>query len=335
MTPSKRAPTIPGLDVRPFDVTADYPRVAAFMAETNVHDGVDFVPTAEQLSHEWLTTPGFVPERDARIAEADGRILGMVDVDWRIRGATDARVVAHLVELWVRPDHRRRGLGRALLDWAEGRARQSIEDGTAGPTELPHVIGGFGARHVAGHAELAAAAGYDVARFFFEMRRPLELPIPDAPLPPGLEIRPVTAGQHRAIWDADVEAFRDHWEAAVRTEEDFVGMFEHPEVDTTLWQVAWDGDDVAGSVLNWIIAEENARLGIRRGWLEHVSVRQPWRRQGLAAALIAESLRVLRDRGMTEAALGVDAENPTGALQLYERLGFSLGRTAVLYRKAL
>jgi ribosomal protein S18 acetylase RimI-like enzyme len=87
--------------------------------------------------------------------------------------------------------------------------------------------------------------------------------------------------------------------------------------------------------MSFVFRDENERLGVRRGWLEHVSVRRPWRRRGLAAALIADSLRGLRERALDEAALGVDAENPTGALRLYESLGFYRYRTGISYRKAL
>ena len=87
--------------------------------------------------------------------------------------------------------------------------------------------------------------------------------------------------------------------------------------------------------MNFIYPAENETLGQRRGWLDHVSVRRPWRRRGLASALIAESLRALADAGMTDAALGVDAENPSGALRVYENLGFRRTRTGVGYRKAM
>jgi mycothiol synthase len=112
-------------------------------------------------------------------------------------------------------------------------------------------------------------------------------------------------------------------------------QFASPELDTSLWRVGWDGDEVAGSVMNFIYPAENDALGLRRGWLDHVSVRRPWRRRGLASALIAESMRALRDAGMTQAALGVDAENPTGALPVYENLGFRRARTGVQYRKPI
>ena len=109
-------------------------------------------------------------------------------------------------------------------------------------------------------------------------------------------------------------------------EADFVSRFHGPETDTSLWCVAWDGDEVVGSVQNYVFAEENATLGISRGWLDHVSVRRAWRGRGVAKALCAASFVALRERGMTEAWLGVDASNPTGALALYEGLGFHVVR---------
>ena len=108
-------------------------------------------------------------------------------------------------------------------------------------------------------------------------------------------------------------------------------LYKKTDLDTGLWVVAWDGDQIAGVVQNWIWAEENEQLGVRRGWLEHISVRRPWRRRGLGRAITAESLRRLRAAGMTDAMLGVDAENPTGALGLYEGLGFEVSQRMSAY----
>jgi ribosomal protein S18 acetylase RimI-like enzyme len=155
--------------------------------------------------------------------------------------------------------------------------------------------------------------------------------IPEAPLPTGIEIRPVLPEHHRAIFDAGNEAFRDHWMPWDPSEADFVATFNKSELDTDLWVVAWDGDEVAGTVRNWIWRGENETLGIERGWLEHISVRRPWRRRGLGRAITAEALRRLRAAGMTDAALGVDADNPTGALGLYEGLGFEVDQRSTAY----
>jgi mycothiol synthase len=106
-----------------------------------------------------------------------------------------------------------------------------------------------------------------------------------------------------------------------------------PDLDTALWSVAWDGDEVVGSVQGMIWKTENETLSVRRGWLERISVRRPWRRNGVARALIVDALRRLRDADMDEAMLGVDSQNPTGALQLYESLGFEVKDRGTTYRK--
>ncbi len=90
---------------------------------------------------------------------------------------------------------------------------------------------------------------------------------------------------------------------ASRSDDDFARTFTMPELDTSLWRVAWDGDQVAGVVTSWIWRDENEALGVRHGWLEHISVRRPWRRRGLAKALIASALVGLWEAGMNEAML--------------------------------
>jgi mycothiol synthase len=88
-------------------------------------------------------------------------------------------------------------------------------------------------------------------------------------------------------------------------------------------------------VMNRIMSTFNEQSGERRGELAGVSVRRPWRRRGLARALVADSLRALRDDGMTSAVLGVDAENPMGALGVYEANGFREHRKGLNFRRPL
>ncbi len=320
------APAIPGLRFRPFDPARDYAALAALIGEAHLADGIDWIPTVEQLRNDYEHADEFDPRRDVLLAEIDGVVVAAAETDVRTRDG----IGSHQMEGWVRPAWRRRGLGRALLGWTERRAAEVARvDGrprnralTAWPDEVQ-----------VGAVALYEGAGYRIVRYGYMMVRDLAEPIPDLPMPDGLEVRPVEADDHRRIWDADVEAFRDHWNHGERTDADFDRWFAMPELDTSLWQVAWDGDEIAGSVMPFVFAKENVQLGIGRGWLEHISVRRPWRRRGLASALIARSLVALRERGLTEAALGVDAENVSGALRVYEAMGFRRHRVGVAYRK--
>lgn len=318
------------VELRPFDLERDLPQVVELISAAHANAGFNWFPSVAGLTVDWAASPSFDPPRDTCIAEEDGRMVGLARTSWREREAA----VVHRVEIWVHPDRQRQGVGRRLLAWAEERGRAVAAGFSGRLAELPHRFGGVTDQANAAGAGFAASAGYEPFRFHYEMRRDLADPIPDAPLPDGLELRPVRPEDHRAIWNADIEAFRDHWDASVSHEEDFVRFFAHPDVDPSIWQVAWDGDQVAGMVINGINRDENERIGLDVGWLDGVSTRRPWRKRGLASALIARSLTVIRDRGMTMAALGVDTENPTGALGLYERFGFRPTRTWAFYRKS-
>jgi len=321
----------PDVRARSLDPSNDFPAAAAFMADVNLADGYAQVLAPEELAIEWRRRPGFDPARDALVLEDAAGIVALINVDAQVRVGK----VSNWIEGWVRPDRRREGIGRALLRWAERHAADLVRRRENPEPDLPQVIG-FGVLESNPAAlAFAAASDYEPIRYGFEMRRPLGEPIPDIELPAGIELRPVREADHRRIWDADVEAFRDHFEPRIRNDGDCEATFAAFGLDTSLWRVAWEGGEVVGAVMNAIFAEENARIGLRVGWLEHVFVRAPWRGRGIAKALIAASMRALHDRGMDFAALGVDAQNPTGALALYEGMGFRPHQTWISHRKRL
>jgi ribosomal protein S18 acetylase RimI-like enzyme len=88
-------------------------------------------------------------------------------------------------------------------------------------------------------------------------------------------------------------------------------------------------------VVNFLNEEENKEYNRKRGWTENISVRRPWRRQGLARALLTRSLQMFKDMGMDHAALGVDTQNLSGALDLYQSVGFQVEKKHTDYRKKL
>jgi mycothiol synthase len=320
------APPIEGLRFRrPRGDDADYDAMAAVITEACRADGVPWAPTGTHQREEIEGSEGLDIRQDLVLTEVDGTVIAESGVARRMRGGVP------VYDIWgnVHPAYRRRGLGSALLHENMRRVAERIATGENG--DLAPRIRTAAEETEIGHRVLLEAEGFTPARWFFLMVRPTLDDIPDAPLPDGIEIRPVLPEHHRAIFEAEHEAFQDHWMPRDHSEADFESLFRSAHLDTDLWVVAWDGDAIAGVVQGWAWPEENETLGMARGWLEHISVRRPWRRRGLGRAITAESLRRLRDAGMTEAALGVDADNPTGALGLYEGLGFEVELRSTAY----
>jgi len=117
------------------------------------------------------------------------------------------------------------------------------------------------------------------------------------------------------------------------SDEDFKWFQESPIFNPSLWQIAWHKNEVIGTVLNFVDEQENMEYKRKRGHVEGISVKRRWRGRGIAKALIARSFKLLKNHGMTEAALGVDAENPSGALHLYQNMGFQIEKKTIFYRK--
>ncbi len=309
------SPAIPGLRARHYRGPEDLPAIAAVLHASRRADGVDWLPSFEEVQHEFEHLVNEEPERDMILAEVDGEVVAYVRASWALR---DECHVYHTTGD-VLPGFRRRGLGRALQRAAEARLREISADH---PADGPRRFGSETIDGQIGAKALLSAEGYTPIRWFAEMRRPLADPIPDIATPSGLVARPVAEADHHRIFDAEEEAFRDHWGSRAWTEADFQRTFTGPDVDTSLWRVMWDGDEVAGVTESFIYATENAALGVQHGWLERISTRRPWRGRGVARAMIVSAMVALRDRGMTHAALGVDADNPSGAFGVYESLGF-------------
>jgi GNAT superfamily N-acetyltransferase len=324
------APTRAAVDLRlrPY---AGEPDLAEIVRILNAEAEADRI--AERRTIEGLAaafshpSESFDPRRDVTVAEVDGRPVAVAEREWV--DTTDG-LREYRVDGAVEPAWRRRGIGTALLLENERRQRELAATHV---TANARVFGSWSGDTQPGDATILRAAGFAPVRWFFEMTRPTLDGVAEAPLPDGLELRPIGRERARQVWDADIEAFGDHWGGFDHSDEHLARWLAEPSTDLSLWVVAFDGDEVAGGIINAIDAAENAALGLRRGWLASVFTRRRWRNRGLATALIARSLTRLHERGMTSAALGVDADNPSGALGIYERIGFEVTYRSTAWRK--
>jgi len=322
-------PGVPGLAVRGFRDAGDFPGMVAALNAACAADGIERVEDPDQMARSYTRLDNSDIDTDVTIVERDGEIVAYARVVWWEQHDGARR---YLPFCFIRPEARGIGIGTALLAHNEARLR---EVAAGHPTDRERTLDVFCSDTEDAAHELYRRFGYEPARYEADMVRPGLDDLPDAPMPEGLVVRTPREDELRAVFEAEAEAFADHIDAAPPTENDFLEFLDFEWRDEALWRVAWDGDRVAGQVRSYIDERENARFGRQRGYTEEISVRRPYRRRGLARSLLVQSLAAVRDRGMTEAALGVSTENLHGALRLYESVGFQRIRLWTTYRKPI
>jgi mycothiol synthase len=268
--------------------------------------------TADDL-RTWLTTPYVVVERDIRVLEHDGRLIGYADADptreepplwWcdvKVDPSVDAgEVVAELVA-WLEE--------RAV----EGRLRVWTSE------EDARIVGAF------------AALGFEPIRHSYRMEIDLADELREPAWPSEISVRTATAEDHRSVYDAVVEVWRDTNDPIDDTFEEWAHWHvERDSYDPSLWFLAVAGDELAG----FSICRPDPVDPVA-GYVNLLGVRRPWRRQGLGEALLLRSFEAFREKGLTRGTLGVDASSVTGATRLYERAGMSVYRNTVFLERAV
>ena len=279
----------------------DLGAIAAVLAADDLDDAGEAVLDEGFLRSGW-GRPGFDPATDAWVAvDGGGTIVGYAQV---------AGEDPDVVESWgvVHPDHRRRGLGTALLDRIEERAARLLPD-------LPAVR----FRHAINAGDRAAAAMLEVrglrsVRHFWHMQIELAGPVEAGPSPAGIAIEGIRSPDdlpdvHRVL----EAAFADHWDHEPQPYERWVDEeASGPGYDPTLWLVARQAAAVVGALTGLAMGP--------RGWVGFLGVAAPYRGRGVATALLRHSFALFAARGIGRVALAVDADNEIAAA-LYERAG--------------
>ncbi|CAN7611732.1 GNAT family N-acetyltransferase [Acidovorax sp. LjRoot129] len=316
---------------RVFAGPADYPAMVACANASFAADQTRFFRTVEEVARDYAAFTSCVPQQDVWIAQAGEEIAGYVRA-WHWTQADGLRLYGQFAV--VAPQWRRQGIGARLHAWLEARQREMA---AAHGSSAQHAHHAFVTQGETARAALLEKAGYRPERYFFTMGRPTLNDIADFALPAGLEVRTVQPEHYRTIWDAHARAFQSHWGYVPPDESDYERWLASPVFQPHLWQVAWDvqTNEVAGQVRTYIDATWNAGNGRQRGWTEFISVSERWRRRGLARALISRSLQAQAHAGMQESGLGVDSENASGALRVYEDCGFVVEQRNCVFRKPL
>lgn len=317
-----------GIDARPLD-KGDAEAWAELLAarekvdqEGENYDADDLI---EELEDAQLDT-----SRDTVGLWAGGQMVGygklyaptsVVDVD-RVRA-----------EGTIHPQWRRRGLGTTLMRWLIQRG------GELHTEKYPDIPGELHAATVStntGADRLLRNFGYEECRYFFDMKRPLDSAVPEAELSGGLRLAQFEPAMDEDLRQTHNAAFLDHWGSTPRDPESWKNWvtgsraFRREHSFVTL-----DGDTIAAYVLGYEWVADTEATGIRELYIGQVGTLRPYRGRGLARATLAKVLAGAAQAGFQRAGLGVDADNPTGALGLYEGLGFTVHSKWITYRLPL
>lgn len=316
-------PAALGLTWRPLTVD-DAAELVALVQVVEEADGQPFRTSAEELVEE-LSAAWRDLARDTLVGlDERGAMRAWAQVD---SAPGDVRVVRAFVSGGVHPLWRGRGVGRALVAWLDGRARQVL---AASGKDVPARIAAYLEDTAPAAARLYRAAGFAPVRYYSEMRRSLRAPLPEVPAVEGVRVVPWSAELDEPARLAHNEAFADHWGSEPRTPEQWQG---HRAMFAPAWSFAAVTDDgeVVGYATSGRYEHDWEVAGYSSGYTELLGVRRAWRGRGVAVALLATVMRAYAADGVEYAELGVDTANPSGAHGLYARLGYEVVHASTLW----
>jgi len=283
---------------------------------------------AHRIRSDWQA-PTFNLETDTLVVIApDGSLVGHAAL-W-----DSEPHVRIYVAVDVHPEYKGQGVGTVICQWAEERGRQAILKAPAG-TRVVLVQYRFSTHETA--QALLREQGYRPVRHSFRMAIKMDGSPPEPVVPDGIIIRTFAPDQDlRPLVLADRDAFQDHWGYVEHPFEEDYQEWVHwidnnPDHDPSLWFLAMDGEEIAGMSLCHPKVVEDPEMG----WVDSLGVRRPWRRRGLALALLHHSFGEFYWRGKRKVGLEVDAQSLTGATRLYEKAGMHVDRQYVNYEKEL
>ncbi|MEL7035466.1 MAG: GNAT family N-acetyltransferase [Cyanobacteria bacterium J06592_8] len=273
-------------------------------------------------------SPTFNQAEDLRLWENTDGLVGYGSV-WIESTETG---IDGFLGLEVHPTVRNQGLEEEIISWAEQRMRQVAED-KSGDVKLYSSVR-------TNRGDLITRlqnCGFIAVRYFFGMQRDLREPIPEPQFPEGYSVRTVEAEQDATRWvEMFNQTFIDHWNHHDLTVEEYLHGSKHPDYCSELDLIAIAPDDTfAAFCESAIYPEDNKRNGRQEGWVEVLGTRRGFRFLGLGRAMLLSGMHRLKAKGMDIALLGVDSENPSGALGLYQSIGFEKLYTSISYLKNL
>ncbi|MEG5173644.1 GNAT family N-acetyltransferase [Microcoleus sp. B3-D7] len=289
-------------------------------------DRLDEGTSISELQQEF-NAPSLDLARDIRLWEdAEGKLIGFAQLSVSEPG----EVIDGWLWFRVHPDARGGDVEAAAIAWGEVRMRE-VSAMRGARVKLRT----YARAEDCDRISVLASCGFKVDRYFYRMARSLSEPIPEPQFPEGFALRQFPGEQDAEAWvEMFNQSFIDHWNHHDLTVDKYKHELAKPDYrnDLDLIAVADDGTFVSFCYCE-ISVQECDRTGRNEGWIACLGTRRGFRKMGLGRAMLLAGLHRLKAAGVATAILGVDAENSSGALHLYESAGFHNIRDSISYVK--
>ena len=302
---------------------------AALVAAIQAADGDE-----EYFSEQDLLETFDDPSNDfarGSVVVLDGTVMAGYCLLMKRSAADPVHVMRH--EGGVHPRYRNSGLGGQLLEWAEQAAVPIHEDAFGGH---PLSLSGFCLQSNASAADLFESRGYRPVRWLHVMTIDLTQPLREIPGPSsGVEIVGFTPERSQDARLVRNEAFRDHWGSTETSAEGWAHLMGSHAFRPACSFLAYEAGEPLGIILAFEYDAYFQATGIRDLFIGLVGTRRAGRKRGIASALVTRALTQAQAAGFVRASLEVQADSMTGAVGLYERLGFAIDHSVAYYEKTL
>ena len=308
---------------------ADLAAIASLINTCHIADNLDIRTSVTELQEEFAS-PRFNINRDLQLWKDDRGNLVAIAEFWHDPPAPNETQVLGSLYFDIHPQSRGESLESAIMDWAKQRLRRIGQE-----FALPLILQTGCRDQLTVRRDLLVRAGFIPERYFFQLKRSLQTPLPEQPIPAGWKVRCVRGKSDAEAWvEMFNQSFVDHWNYSPLTIEEYHYYLTLSDYEPTLDLVI---ETSTGKLVTFcyssIDRERNQRLGHQEGHVCLLGTRRGYRRQGLARALLIAGLKRLHSKGMDTVTIGVDSQNPNGAVALYTSIGFTEDFRSTVYQQ--
>jgi len=270
-----------------------------------------------QVIAENLGRPNYSPERDLFISQIAGNIVGYIDV------APELGIGRVILNCWVHPEHRRRGLATKLLSYAVYRAKEL-------GAKVAHV--NIPQDNVVAKSVLSKQ-GFECVRRFLELRLDMaEVRWQDIDQP-ALGCCHLQPGEEDKLAQIQNRAFAGTWGYNPNTVEEIIYRTNSSTCSPEDIILTYEGDKVIGYCWTEIIGEGGTTTR-RKGRIFMLGVDPDYRGRRVGKRALLAGLVHLKNKGLQVAELTVDSKNKV-ACALYQSIGFKVRTSTLWYGKVI